>query len=85
MGSPHVPVTLPPSQPLISRSPPGPEPTLQLGMRQKHLRAVLEHGVFLEEPGSEGFAFFLPAEYGLFRAEAAGQPAGPVCPPKRPS
>lgn len=37
---------------------PGPQPTLQLGMRQKHLRALLEHGLFLEELGSEGFAFF---------------------------
>lgn len=75
LGEPTCPPHPAPSQP-----PPIPEPTLQLGMCQKHLRAGLKHGVFLEEPGSEGFAFFLPAEYGLFRAEAAGQPARPLSP-----
>lgn len=39
-------------------APSGPQPTLQLGMRQKHLRALLKHGLFLEELGSEGFEFF---------------------------
>lgn len=50
--------TAPMAPPLAPSSPPSPEPTLQLGMRQKHLRALLKHGLFLEEPGSEGFAFF---------------------------
>lgn len=46
-----------PSHPIPS-DPPSSKPTLQLGMHQKHLRAVFKHGVFLEELGSEGFAFF---------------------------
>lgn len=69
-GGPHTPLLSPshlslptccmaPAAPsLAPSSPPCPEPTLQLGMRQKHLRALLKCGLFLEEPGSEGFAFF---------------------------
>lgn len=39
-------------------SPPDPQPTLQLGMCQKHLWSLLKYRLFLEELGFEGFAFF---------------------------
>lgn len=39
-------------------SPLDPQPTLQLGMCQKHLRSLLKYRLFLEELGFEGFAFF---------------------------
>lgn len=74
-----------PAQPLISCGLPGSEPTLQLGMRQKYLRVALNHGVFLEEPGSEGLAFFFCLWNVVYLEQKEWGGLHAPCPPKTPA
>lgn len=64
----HTCHTAPMAPPPVPSNPPDTQPTLQLGMCQKHLRSLLKYRLFLEELGFEGFAFFCLWN-SLFRAE----------------